>query len=107
MELAYGESKRKERIIKRHKSGFLKSEGAEFEEIVEVNCDLYVKEYYSKEDIENYQSIIPLARKGIIPDRLDPDKLEIEVEMCIIEEEMKYRMDHAGKSVYELQKEYN
>jgi hypothetical protein len=33
---------------------------------------------------------------GVIPERLDPDKLEIEVEMCMIEQEMEYRMDHAA-----------
>lgn len=88
---------RKERIIKRHKSGFLNSQGVDIEEITEVDCDLYVKEYYTNEDIENYQSIIPLARKGIIPERLDPNKLEIEVEMCLIEQEMRYRMEHAAE----------
>lgn len=96
------EPKRIQRIIKRHKSGFLNSQGIDIEEIAEVDCDLYVKEYYNNEDIENYQSIIPLVRKSIIPERLDPDKLEIEVEMCMIEQEMRYRMEHAGESIDEL-----
>jgi predicted type IV restriction endonuclease len=96
------EPKRIQRIIKRHKSGFLNSQGVDIEEIAEIDCDLYVKEYYTNEDIENYQSIIPLVRKSIIPERLDPQKLEIEVEMCMIEQEMRYRIEHAGESVDEL-----
>jgi len=91
------EPERKKRIIKRYESGFLNSQGADIEEITEINCDLYVKEYYTNEDIENYQAILPLARRGMIPERLDPDKLEIEVEMSMIEQEMRYRMEHAGE----------
>ncbi len=88
---------RKERIIKRYESGFFNSKGADIGEITEVDCDLYVKEHYTNEDIDNYQSLIPLARKGIIPERLDPDKLEIETEMCMIEQEMKRRISHAAR----------
>jgi len=47
-----------------------------------------------------------LAQKRVVPERLDPDKLEIEVEMCMIEQEMKYRMDHAAAWFDELKKIY-
>lgn len=89
------EPEKREVIFERYKSGFLKSQGAEIEEIIEIGEDLHVKEYYEKEYLENYKSLIPLAQKRVVPERLDPDKLEIEVEMCMIEQEMKYRMDHA------------
>ena len=98
------EPEKRKRIIKRQKSGFLKSQGADIEEIVEVDNDLYIKEYYESIDLENYRSLIPLARKGIIPERLNPDKLEIEEGLCMIEQDMKFRMNYAGKSVDELKK---
>ncbi len=90
-------SKRRKKILERYKSGFLKSQGADIEEIIEVGTDLYLKEYYEKEYFEIYKSLIPLARKGLIPERLRPHKLEIEVEMCMIEQEMKCRMNHAAE----------
>lgn len=93
------EPERIQRIIKRHKSGFLNSQGVNIEEIAEIDRDLYVKEYYTNEDIEDYLYIIPLIRKGIIPERLNPHKLEIEVEMCLIEQEIRYRMEHAGENI--------
>lgn len=93
-------------ILERHKSGILKSLGAEIEEIIEIKGDLYVKEYYNKEYLEDYKSLIPLAQKGVIPERLDPYKLKIEVEMCIIEQEMKYRMEHAARWFDEPKKYY-
>lgn len=98
------EPEKREVILERYKSGFLKSQGAEIEEIIEIGEDLYVKEYYEKEYFENYKSLIPLAQERVVPERLDPDNLEIEVEMCIIEQEMKYRMDHAAAWFDELKK---
>lgn len=98
------EPEKREVILGRYKSGFLKSQGAEIEEIIEIGEDLYVKEYYEKEYFENYKSLIPLAQERVVPERLDPDNLEIEVEMCIIEQEMKYRMDHAAEWFDELKK---
>jgi len=98
------EPKIRERIIKRQESGFLKSQGATIEKIVEINGSLYIKELYKKGDIEIYGSLIPLARNGIIPERLDPEKMEIEEDLCMIEQDMKFRIDFAGKSVVELRK---
>lgn len=92
------------RIIRRQESGFLKSQGANIEKIVEISGSLYIKERYEKGDMELYESLIPLARKGIVPERLDPDKVEIEEDLCMMEQDVKYRMDYAGKRVDELKK---
>lgn len=98
------EPQRRERIIKRQKSGFLKSQGANIEKIVEVNGSLYIKESYESDYIEMYESLIPLVQNGVIPERLDPEKVEIEEDLCMIEQDMKHRMDFAGRSVDELRK---
>lgn len=95
---------KREVILARHESGILNAQGAEIEEIIEVKENLYVKEYYRKDYFEIYKSLISLARNGVVPERLDPDKLEIEVDMCRIEEEMRYRMDNASKWFHGVKK---
>lgn len=97
-------SEQRKRIIKRQESGFLKSQGANIEKIVEINGSLYIKERYEKGDIELYGSLVSLAREGIISERLDPEKIEIEEDLCMIEQDMKYRIDFASKDVDELKK---
>ncbi len=97
-------SKTRERIIKRHESGFLKSQGLNIEKIVEVHGSLYLKESYEKDYMEVYTSLIPLVKKDVLPERLDPEKIEIEEELCMIEQDMKLRIDHACKSMEELKK---
>lgn len=101
------EPQRRKRLIKRQESGFLKSQGANIEKIVDINGSLYLKEYYEKDYMEIYTSLIPLAKKGILPERLDPKKVEIEEELCLIEQDMKFKIDYAGKSMEELKKHYN
>ncbi len=96
------EPERRKRIIKRQKSGFLKSQGANILEIIEVGEGLHVKEYYEKEDIEVYSSLIPFVQNGVIPERIDPEKLEIEGDLCMMEQDMKFRMDYAGRTIEEL-----
>lgn len=95
---------KREVILKKHNAGILNAQGAEIEEIIEVGKDLYVKEYYNTEYFEIYKSLISLAQKSVIPKRLDPGKLEIEVEMCMIEQEMEYRMQHIAETVDEFKK---
>ena len=96
------ELERRKNIIKRQKSGFLKSQGATIMEIIEVGNDLLVKEHYKREDIEVYLSLIPFVQNEVIPERLDPEKLEIEEDLCMIEQDMKFRMDYAGRTIDEL-----
>jgi len=98
------EPQKRKKIIKRQKSGFLKSQGANIEKIVEIHGSLYLKERYEKGYMEMYTSLIPLVKKGILPERLDREKIEIEEELCMIEQDMKFRMDFAGKSRDELKK---
>lgn len=93
---------RRKRIIKRQKSGFLKSQGATIAEIMELGNDLLVKEHYERDDIEIYSSLVSFAQNEVIPQRLDPEKLEIEEDLCMIEHDMKFRMDYAGRTIDEL-----
>lgn len=92
----------RKRIIKRQKSGFLKSQGADILEIIEVGENLHVKEHYEKEDMEVYSSLIPFAQNKVIPERLDPEKVGIEEDLCMIEQDMKFRMDYAGRTIDKL-----
>ena len=38
----------------------------------------------------------------MIPERLDPEKVEIEEDLCMIEQDIKFRMDYAGRTIEEL-----
>lgn len=101
------ELERRERIQKRCKSGFLKSQGLLIDEIVELNEDLYIKNYYGSDDLNENKSLIKFIQKGIVPGRLDPEKIEIEMDLCDIEHDLYLRIFHASKSVEELKKYYN
>lgn len=93
-------------IINKHKAGILNSQGAEIEEIIEIDDDLFIKEYYGSKYFEIYKSLIPMAQKGTVPERLDPDKFKIELEMCLLELEMKQRMKNAARWFDLLTKHY-
>lgn len=49
-----------------------------------------------------YKSLIPLVQSGAILERLDPEKIEIEEDLCMMEQDMKFRIDYTCKSVDEL-----
>lgn len=87
----------KDIILERFVSGILNSQGAEIEEIVEIGEDLYVKEYYEKGFFEDFKSLIHFAQKQVIPKRLDPEELEVELEMCLLEHEMEKRINRASR----------
>jgi len=79
-------------IIQQHRSGILNSQGANITDIVELNQLLFIEEIYDKKYMKGYKSLIPFAEKTEIPERLDPEKLEIEDDLCSIEQDMSYRI---------------
>ena len=93
----------KERIIKRHESGLLKSMGADVIAIEEINGNLYIEEHHN--DLRDYRSLINLVHQEI-PERLDPAKVEVEVDLCMIEQSIAFIVDIAGKSIDELKSHY-
>ena len=82
----------------------MKSLGANITEIIEIGEDLHIKEHYENKDLEMYKSLIPLVQKSTIPERLDPKKVEIEEDLCMLEQDMEFRIDNASKSIDELKR---
>lgn len=80
------------KIIQQHREGSLNSQGANITEIVELNQLLFIEEIYDKKYMKGYKSLIPFAEKIELPERLDPEKLEIEDDLCSIEQDMGYRI---------------
>ena len=79
-------------IIQQHRSGTLNSQGANITDIVELNQLLFIEEIYDKKYMNGFKSLIPFAEKTEIPERLDPEKMEIEDDLCSIEQDMSYRI---------------
>ena len=76
-------TKQRKRIIKHEKT--LKVANLK---IYEAGADLYVFKYFTAIEFEVYKSLVGPAKKGIIPERIDPKALEIELDICMLEEEM-------------------
>lgn len=49
--------------------------------------DLYLFKYFTAVEFETYKSLVEPAKKGIIPERIDPKVLEAELDICMLEEE--------------------
>ncbi len=56
--------------------------------IYETGADLYVFKYFTAIEFEVYKSLIKTAKEGIIPERIDPGALEVELDICMLEEEI-------------------
>ena len=54
----------------------------------EAGDDLYLFKYFTAVEFETYKSLVKPAKKGIIPERIDPKVLEVELDICMLEEEM-------------------
>lgn len=57
-------------------------------EIYEAGDDVYVFKYFTAVEFEVYKSLVEFAKKGVIPERIDPEVLEVELDICMLEEEM-------------------
>jgi hypothetical protein len=91
-------SKEKQRIKKRHQTGFLKAQGANFTEIHEQNNILIIEEIIKADYMQQHESLIPLAKKQILPGRIDPEKFQTEMDLCMIEQDMAFNIEFAKKS---------
>ncbi len=54
----------------------------------EAGDDLYMFKYFTAIEFEVYASLIEPAKKGVIPERIDPKALEAELDICMLEQEM-------------------
>ena len=62
--------------------------------IFEAADDLYVFKYFTAAEFEVYKSLVEPAKKGVVPERIYPKALEIELDICMLEEEMEI---HIGR----------
>lgn len=53
----------------------------------ETGDELYLFKYFTAVEFETYKSLVEFAKKGIIPERIDPKDLEVELDICMLEEE--------------------
>ena len=53
----------------------------------ETGDDLYLFKYFTAVEFETYKSLVEFAKKDIIPERIDPKVLEVELDICMLEEE--------------------
>jgi len=56
--------------------------------IYEAGDDLYVFKHFTAVEFEVYKSLLEPAKKSVVPKRIDPKVLEVELDICMLEEEM-------------------
>jgi hypothetical protein len=82
------DAKQRKRIIERRKT----LQVANFK-IFDAYGDLYVFKYFTAVEFEVYKSLLEPAKKGVVPKRIEPDVLECELDICMLEEEMEIHLN--------------
>ena len=72
--------------------------------IFEAGTDLYVFKHFTTIEFEIYKSLVEFAKKGVIPERIEPGVLECELDICMLEEEMETHINRLSE--FEKLKEY-
>lgn len=55
------------------------------------DCNVYVTDFFEAELFESmYPTIVEAAREGIVPERVEPSVLDVEVELCLMEEDVDF-----------------
>jgi len=55
------------------------------------DCNVYVTDLFEAELFESmYPHIIEAARKGVVPERVEPSILDVEVDLCMMENEVDF-----------------
>ncbi|MEL7671870.1 hypothetical protein [Methanobacterium sp.] len=55
------------------------------------DCNVYVTDLFEAEAFEStYPNIINAAREGLIPERVEPSVLNVEVDLCMMEDEVDF-----------------
>ncbi len=91
--------KQRKQVIERKKTlGITNSK------IYEAGDDLYVFKYFTAIEFEVYKSLVEFAKKGVIPERIKPDVLECELDICMLEEEMDIHISRLSEPAEKLKK---
>lgn len=85
-------SEERQKIKKKCDLGFLQALDSNLNAIIEINDNLYIEERYESKYMNHHRSLIPLAKNYNVPKRLDPGKIEVESDLCRIEENMAFRL---------------
>lgn len=72
--------------------GYIEKIDTNLNAILEINDNLYIEERYESDYMTHHKSLIPLAKNYDVPQRMDPCKIEVESDLCMIEESMAFRL---------------
>lgn len=72
--------------------------------IYEAGEDLYVFKHFTAVEFEVYKSLVGFAKKGVIPERIDSKALEVELDACMLEQEMDIHISRLSETSKELKK---
>jgi len=98
---------RRHRILKRQKEeNFFRLNSRDCE-VFGAGDELYLTDYFKPKEFENYSSLIELAKKGIVPKRIDPIALEREIDIGMIEQDAYFAVEYSGFTIGEIKKHYN
>lgn len=66
--------------------------------IHEAGGDLYVIKYFTAVEFEVYKSLVKPAKEGRVPERIASEALEVELDICMLEEEMEIHISRLSES---------
>lgn len=98
---------RRQRILKRQKEEDFFLLNSRDCKVFEAGNELYLTDYFQPEEFEGYSSLIELAKRSIVPERIDPTLIEREIDMCMIEQDASFAVEYAGFTIEEIKKHYN
>ena len=63
-----------------------RSDGPKDRKIYINDCKVYVTDFFEDESFESrYPHMVEFAREGVVPERVEPSVLDVEVELCLME----------------------
>jgi len=86
------------------------AEGQKDRKIYINDCKVYVTDFFETELFESrYPHMVEFARDGVVPERVEPSVLDVEVELCLMEGgvEFSVRMAANSKRYLDLFKYHN
>lgn len=100
------DKRRRERVIQRQSMDFFRLNNRDCQ-VFEAGNELYITDYYQPNEFESYKSLIELAEKGIVPERVDPPVLESEIDICMIEQDAHFAIEYSAYSIEEIKEYYS
>ena len=68
-----------------------RSESPKGRKIYINDCKVYVTDFFEVETFESrYPHMVEFAREGVVPERVEPSVLDVEVELCLMERDVDF-----------------